>query len=495
MEHNQASQPVATEKAPAIVPGYAWFMLTLLTAINLINYVDRQIVPSVGADIQADLRLNDAWLGAIMGSFIISYTVLSPIFGRLGDVGERRRLIAIGIVIWSVATVMGGLARSGLQLLIARTLVGIGEASYATIAPSLIADVFPKNRRGTALGIFFAAIPLGLGLGVSLGALAPWFEHHWKFGKNQGWQPTLFLVGGPGLLLAALYYLFTKEPKRGGMDEMGPAEKQSQDAVSSGPVPLRARIKRSVIVYAALLTIPTFLFATLGYTALTFATGGLINWAEKFLEKDKHPPPDDPANNPVESDSGEGEENHQPDFREQTRMIFGLIVIAAGFIGTLLGGALSDWLLRYTKYSYFLVCGVTVLLAVVPTLLVIGVMEPTWYFAFIFAAVLFLVMGNAPVNALIINSVAPNLRASAVALSILIIHVFGDVLSNWAIGALSVAIKESAQANSLPGFVASIARLFSLDPGFQHLSIALLITPVAMIVSGIFFLIGMRTVR
>jgi hypothetical protein len=227
----------------------------------------------------------------------------------------------------------------------------------------------------------------------------------------------------------------------------------------------------SIVIYAALLTVGTFLLATLGYTALTFGLGALGDWVPKFLETDKGM---DPA---------------------AARKALGLIVLAAGFIGTFSGGAISDWLLKYTKRAYFWVCGITVLLGSIPGIISIQSHNETVYLTCIFLAVMLLFMGNAPVNAIIVNSVAPNLRASAVALNILIIHVAGDAISRVAVGTLSTSIGNRAAQGNLPGFVSSIAHSFSLNPVTQHLSIALLITPVAMVLAGIFFLVGTRTVK
>ena len=222
---------------------------------------------------------------------------------------------------------------------------------------------------------------------------------------------------------------------------------------------------------AALLTVGTFLFATLGYTALTFGLGALGDWVPKFLETDK-------GMNP-----------------EKARSALGLIVLIAGFVGTFSGGAISDWLLKYTKRAYFWVCGVTVLIGAIPGVIAIQSSNPTVYLSCIFLAVMMLFMGNAPVNAIVVNSVAPNLRASAVALNILIIHVAGDAISRVAVGTLSTSIGDRAAQGTLPGFISGIAHTFSLNPVTQHLSIALLITPVAMVLAGVFFLWGTRTVK
>ncbi|HZS45407.1 MAG TPA: MFS transporter [Blastocatellia bacterium] len=502
MNHKPATETVITTKPRPETPvttRYAYFVLALLAVINLLNYIDRTIVAAVETDIQAALKLNDEQFGEVLAILIISYTVLSPLFGRLGDKGDRRRLIAIGIAIWSIATALAGLAQSYHQLLLARSLIGVGEASYATIAPSLISDVFPKEKRGTALGIFFAAIPLGFALGYILGGLAPYFDQ--SFGLHRGWRPTMFIVGGPGLVMAAITYWFMKEPKRGAFDEDDTTEVDEGELLKAAPQVLvrlhESFVKwlnglpegfkktaiggylvdrlgiytSSFVVYAGLLTVGTFLLASLGYTALTFGLGALSNWVPKFLEVDKGLDP-----------------------RTATKSL-GLIILIAGFIGTFSGGAISDWLLKYTKRAYFFVCGVTVLIAVVPSMISFASPNQSVYLSCIFISVTLLFMGNAPVNAIIVNSVAPNLRASAVALNILMIHVMGDAVSGVAVGSLSTSIEQHAANGTVPGFVSSIAHMFSLNPATQHLSIALLITPVAMAIGGVFFLIGTRTVK
>ena len=495
MNHHSASAPQSAAESATPAPPttrYAYFVLGLLTAINLVNYIDRQIVAAVKTDVVASLGLNDEQWGYVLSVLIISYTVLSPLFGRLGDQSERRRLIAIGIALWSVATALAGLAQNYHQLLLARSLIGVGEASYATIAPSLISDVFPKARRGTALGIFFAAIPLGYALGYLLGGLSPTF----------GWRNTMFIVGGPGLLLAAVVYFFMHEPKRGGLDEGDEAEQVDEnELLASAPtwlvswnhkftqwlesLPAAKRATgighhlidqintyaKALVIYAGLFTIGPFLLATLGYTALTFSLGALGDWAPAFLETDKYMSP------------------------ESARTALGLIVLISGFVGTFSGGAISDWLLRYTRRSYFLVCGVTVSLGIVPTLMAIGSPTRAVYLGGVFIAVLLLFMSNAPVNAIIVNSVGPKLRASAVALNILCIHVGGDAISRVAVGTISEAIKTQAAHGTVSSAVSSLAQMFSVDPATQHLSLALLITPVAMLLAGIFFLSGMRTIK
>src|SRR3954469_18195880 len=171
------------------VPKYSYYALGVLTLVNFLNYIDRQILPTVAPMMSKDLGLTDTELGAIEAALLLSFTILAPVFGRLGDRRSRTRLMAIAAVIWSIATglvafadrvpfaherfgfslpwVGVGITVSGvaLTLCLIRAVVGVGESSYSTITPSLIADYFPHNRRGTALGVFQAAIPMGFALG------------------------------------------------------------------------------------------------------------------------------------------------------------------------------------------------------------------------------------------------------------------------------------------------------------------------------------------
>src|SRR5688572_1089230 len=138
-----------------------FWTLFILTGLNLFNYLDRNVVPAVLSDIKKEFALSDGQLGRINTIFMLGYFVTSPIFGYLGDRASRKWLIAAGIFIWSLGTVLTGFATSFVLLLAYRILVGVGEASYATISPSLLSDTFPAERRNNALTIFYVAIPVG----------------------------------------------------------------------------------------------------------------------------------------------------------------------------------------------------------------------------------------------------------------------------------------------------------------------------------------------
>ncbi|MBI2466485.1 MAG: MFS transporter [Candidatus Rokubacteria bacterium] len=187
---------------------HARYALGVLFAINLFNYVDRQIIFGVFPLVQDDLALSDAALGALGSAFMMVYMVASIPLGILGDRTARNRLIATGVAVWGAATLLSGLARSYGQLFLSRALVGIGEASYGPTATAMVSDLFPKARRGFVNGLFNAAIPLGGAIGVAVGGLV---------GARFGWRAAFLLVGVPSVLLTFLAWRLG-DPPRGAHD-------------------------------------------------------------------------------------------------------------------------------------------------------------------------------------------------------------------------------------------------------------------------------------
>src|SRR5262249_21326075 len=123
------------------------WLLSILTGLNLLNYLDRNVLNAVRTPLATELRLGDGASGRVATAFMIGYFVTSPFFGYLGDRFSRKWLIAFGIFVWSLGTVLTGLAQGFLVLLLFRVLVGLGEASYATLSPSLISDTYGPLKR------------------------------------------------------------------------------------------------------------------------------------------------------------------------------------------------------------------------------------------------------------------------------------------------------------------------------------------------------------
>ena len=361
----------------------ATYTLTVLTFINLFNYVDRFLLPAVLEPIKHDFRLTDTQLGLLNFGFLIVYTLTSPIFGTLGDKQKRPPLIAIGVALWSVATALAGFARGFASLFTARSTVGVGEAAYGTIAPALLSDQFPYEKRGRVMAVFFAAIPIGSAAGYILGGLAD---------RAFGWRAAFWIAGFPGILLSLLI-LFVHDPPRGQHD--APAERTSGNT------------------YLSFFRNTHYMLIVFGYAAYTFALGGLAYWMPAFLERVRGMP------------------------RIDATATFGGIVVATGFAGTFIGGWLGDRLLKRTKYSYVWVSGVATLVAAPITYFALSSAVKPLYLTMLIIAEVLIFMCTGPVNVAILNAVSPVERAAAMGLSVLLMHLFGDIPSPLLIGFLS----------------------------------------------------------
>lgn len=182
-----------------------WFALFVLFAINMMNFFDRQILGAVGEPIRKEFNLGDAGLGALGTAFTILYAFVGIPLGRLADKYGRKTILSAGVFAWSLLTVGTGLANSFWQIFAFRLGIGVGEASCAPAATSLIGDLFPAERRAKALSIFMLGLPFGIALSFAVsGTIA----------KNYGWRAAFFVAGIPGIL-CAIAVLFIKEPIRG----------------------------------------------------------------------------------------------------------------------------------------------------------------------------------------------------------------------------------------------------------------------------------------
>lgn len=383
----------------------ALWTLTVLTAINLINYLDRYVVSAIATPLKGAMGLTDTELGWLMPAFMLVYMVAAPVFGTWGDRGSRTRPIAIGIFIWSLATVLSGLSHSFPQLLAGRAAVGIGEAAYVAIAPALLADCFAPQRRGRVYAVLNMAIPVGAALGYIVGG---------QVSAHFGWRAAFFVAGVPGLVLA-LAVLRLPDPPRGVQEPVGPGESGRASALET---------------YFGLLRRLPFMVVVLGYAAYTFGLGGLAFWMPSFLERVRHVAHD-------EATTG-----------------FGVIVLATGFVGTFAGGWLGDHLLRHSRQAYLWLSGVTTLLAAPCALLALTASAPGVYYPAVVAAELLLFMSTGPINAAIVNIASPLERASAIALSMFAIHLLGDVPSPLIIGSVSDVSGLAAAVLIVPAAIA-----------------------------------------
>ena len=404
-----------SKKAP--VAGAA-FAVVVLTAMNMLNYIDRWIPSAVKLPLMKDLGLNGEQTGDLLTAFVWVYMVASPVFGSLAGRMSRKVLVAAGVAIWSIASASGAFAHDYWSLMAARALVGIGEAAYATIAPALLADYFPPDKRNRVFTFFYLATPVGSAIGFTLGG---------TLDAAYGWRSAFLICGLPGLLAAALA-LFIKEPPRGNFDEdKGPEP--------SWPTALKALAKNKI-----------YLVTVAGYTAITFATGAVTDWFATYVVQVR------------------GMQLAKADF------LVGIAAVIGGIVGTLVGGMVGDFLKGKTKHPYLAVSGLSALpAAVFVGFAIYGAVEPTMIAVSIVVGMIFFMMYNAPVNALIVNSVDAGLRARAFGLSILSIHLFGDALSPKVVGKISDATGD--------------------------LGLALVLAPVFIVVGMVIWLVGWRMLK
>jgi MFS family permease len=402
---------------PAITRRQAYLALALLFGVNFLNYIDRYVIAAVAPLIQKEFSLRDAQLGLIGSMFMVAYMVASPFTGVLGDLWPRRYLVGLGVLVWSLATILSGLATSYHHLLLARSVIGIGEAGFGVVSPTLISDFFSREKRGRMLAFFYVAIPVGSALGFLLGGYV---------GEHQGWRAAFFIAGAPGLLLGLLAFRM-REPARGTGDG---AREQPESRFEWS----RAR---------DLLQNRSFFYTTLGMAAMTFALGGMAYWMPTFFARARHLPLD------------------------EANAVFGGMTVASGLVGTFLGGWLGDRLLRRTEKAYLLVSGVGMLLAVPATYVGLTAGDRAVFLPAIFLAEVLVFLNTGPANAVLVSVVVPEIRATAIALSIFTFHLLGDVPSPILIG----------KASDLTG----------------SLETALLLTSLAMAVSGVLYLLGART--
>jgi len=397
-------------------------IIGLLTGLNLFNYLDRYVVTAVSPRIQETFRLSNLRTGLVLSAFMIGYFLTSPIFGTLGDRHRRRGLIFLGVAAWSIATAASGFATSFWQLLAARVLVGVGEASYATLAPTIIGDLTTPQTRNRWLALFYGAIPVGSAAGYAAGGLL-----EKAFGD---WRQVFYVAAGPGLALG-IAMLFVAEPPR----------------AASRPPPTGLASVRELFAN------PIWRAAVLGDVAFTFATGGFAAWAPNYLLSTLSMP------------------------LERADRWIGRILAIAGLVGTAFGGWLADKMTRGDPSRDALrFCAIFTLPAVPFVLVCLLASKPVGFFLAFCATGMLLFVSTAPLGSALLGSVPLELRAQGMALSIFATHLLGDLVSPPLIGLAADLAGDlrSALLVLIPGAIATSGMLWwwgsksaSLSPRFS----------------------------
>jgi MFS transporter, Spinster family, sphingosine-1-phosphate transporter len=364
-----------------------------MVGINFLNYMDRWVAASASPLIQKEFNLSDALIGLLGSAFLLVYAVAALPFGYWADRGVRRTVVAVGVTIWSLATLFTGFARNFFQLFVSRAILGIGEASYYPAGTSLLSDYFPKQQRGRVMSIWGAGSTLGIAVGFAGGGY---------IAEKFGWRNAFFFAAVPGILFAFLAFRL-REPLRGSAEERGPALKQTQDA--------------GLRTFLGLMRIPTLRAAILAQTVLYFVLASNAFWLPTLLHR-------------------------RFDLSvSQAGLLAGVVLVLGGLIGTLAGGWIADRLARTRPAAYlqvgiagFLIGAVFIVISLVAPLSIGPI--PIFIPAFLITVVA-LYLHSGPFTAVSQNVVSPALRGSSVTMLLFVSHVFGDSHSTFDVGFLS----------------------------------------------------------
>jgi predicted MFS family arabinose efflux permease len=377
------------------------YVMAVLFLVGVFNLMDRQILAILLEPIKRDLAVSDTALGLLTGlAFVSFYTLASVPIARLADARPRRNIIAAALAFWSVMTSLSGLAASFLHLALARVGVGIGEAGTAPASQSMVADLFPPERRAGALSLLAASTPVGLMAAFMLGG---WLN------QTVGWRLTLVLAGVPGFILACLVWLTVDEPRRGSSEP---------DAPDTTLYDLRPTL-------SYLASLPSLRLLTAGAGLNVFAGWALLVWSPAFLAR-VHGLPTTTAG-----------------------AWLGLAAGLGGAAGALLCGLLAErlarrdarWLLGVPSLTTLLALPFVVLFLTLPTA---GLALPTFFGVVFFGAAL-----TGPITAVIQGLAKVRMRAMAAALVTLAYNAIGVGLGPLAAGALSDRLAPALGTGSL----------------------------------------------
>ncbi|XP_023306829.1 protein spinster isoform X4 [Lucilia cuprina] len=378
-----------------------WFTVGVLCFVNLINYMDRFTIAGVLEDIQGDFGIGDDDAGLLQTVFVLSYMVCAPIFGYLGDRYSRRWIMAIGVLLWSTTTLLGSFMNNFGWFITFRALVGIGEASYSTIAPTIISDLFVHDLRSKMLAVFYFAIPVGSGFGYIVGSETAHLAGNWR------WALRVTPILG---IAAVIFIWLIKDPERG---------------ESEGSHNLSTTTYGEDVKY--LMKNKSFMLSTAGFTCVAFVAGALAWWAPKFIFLGLKMQP--------------GNENL---IQNDVSFKFGAITMVAGIIGVPLGSILSQKMAKRFPTADPLICAFGLIFSV-PLLtgaMIIVTQNSVPTYVLIFLGQLSLNMNWAIVADILLYVVVPTRRSTAEAFQILISHALGDAGSPYLVGVLSEAIKK-----------------------------------------------------
>jgi len=366
----------------------AGFALLVLFAINLMNFYDRQIPAAVTEPIRIAWHLKDWQVGLLTPVFTIIYAIAGVPLGRWADRGLRKKILSIGVTLWSLFTVASGLAWNYWSFLVARAGVGVGEASCAPAGNALIGDLYPASKRARAIAIFMLGLPLGICFGNLFSGM---------IAKKYAWQSAFFVAFIPGLILALLA-LKIREPQRGAAEAFQPSE---QTQVESP--------------YRRVLGITTMWWIIISGALHNFNAYAVNAWTPAYLQR-----------------------YHGMNIA-RANLIAAIVLGAVGVVGLLVGGVFADWVRRHRPNGRMLLSGTALLVSTpcvylayaqpkgqVAALMVL--MSVGWMLIYVYYVTVYPAIQDV---------VEPNLRATAMALYFFAMYVLGGAFGPLIVGALS----------------------------------------------------------
>lgn len=415
MSDNATTSAVNKVKGESVekIPGYAWYALGLLTIVYVLNFLDRTLIYLLFTPIKAEMTLTDTQL-ALLGttSFVIFYTLLGIPFGRMADRVSRKKLIAAGLAVWSLFSGLTGFATDFWTIFFCRVMVGVGEATLGPAALSLLSDYFPPRVRATVQAIYSSGIAIGAGTAFFLGG---WIA------KSYGWRWAFYLLGFPGLIFAVLVLLLKEKPR--GQTEAAATASYSRDD------------------WRVLFTSRPLIYLYLGYALFGLAANSLSIWGATFFTR-----------------------VHKLDIA-LIGWLGGVLSIAAGVPGTILGGYVADRLRRRWRGGrmFFSACGA--LLAI-----------PCW---------LLLLFSNGVVALLFANFVLLALSLMWLGPAAADVHeIAGPKLRGLGIGIYFFAVNIAAYAIGAP-LVGKLNDLLGAAQNPDQMRYSLLISPLACAISAL----------
>lgn len=359
------------------------YLFTILFLLNLLNYLDRQVLYAVFPLIQTDLQLTDLQLGLLSSVFMIVYMCYAPLMGFLADRFPRQRLIGLSALLWSGATLACAGAKNYLSLLIPRALIGVGEGGFTTIAQPYLAEHYPKQKHAWLLAAFGLALPLGSALGYVFGG---WIGHY------SNWRAAFLWAALPGIVLGILAWSWLKDPAR------------STNVASSKPTWQDYRI---------LLKNRPFLSVCFAQAMSTFVMGGLAAWMPTYLHR------------------------YLTLNVAQAGIYFGALVIVGGAIGTLLGGKLASWWITREPQAYYKLISYALLIALPCCWLTLCLTHLVPVLIGLALCLVLLFVPTGAFAAALVDVTPAPIRSMAFALNIFLIHAAGDAISPTLVGWIS----------------------------------------------------------